>query len=240
MVACLLAASALVAHADPVAPKPPAVFSALSWDLPIPEGGLPLNVRVNGKAGTVELFGRERSIPQTFTGAGELVFTQMIERDGEPVAVPAAKARIPDGVTRALLVFRLNPSRGPADLPYLVTVIDDGYAVFPGQTVRFMNWSQLTLGGLLGEKTFTVDPGKEQVVTASLPEPDHLLPFKLARRDASGAWRRLRSTGLPMHAGLRVLVFLVDDPLRPGRSEMVLIRDVAPVETDAPPAPGIP
>lgn len=216
----------LMAHAEaPSAPAQQALFTALSWDLVIPDGGLSLNVRVKNKERSVVLFGRERSAPQLCDGRSELVFTKTISRDGKSIEAPVAKAVIPNGMTRVLLIFRVNPSRSPSDLPYLVTSIDDSYSVFPGQTVRFMNCSTQALGGMIGIKTFTVEPGADQVVPVSLPEPDHLLPLKLAGRDANGVWRKLRSTGLPMSPGQRALVFMIDDPARPGRANLLLLSD---------------
>jgi hypothetical protein len=107
--------------------------------------------------------------------------------------------------------------------------------VFPGQSVRFINHSTVEMAGSLGEQVFTVAPGRDQVVPATLSAGGQLLSLRLARRDAAGGWRKLRSTMLPMSAGQRVLVFLTDNPQRPGNPELVLLRDqVEPVKT--PPA----
>jgi len=232
--AWLLAASAVMAHAQPVAPKPPVVFTAMAWDLTIPEGGLALNFKAEGRERTIELYGRERSLEQACDRVGELVFSQKVERDGKLINVPMATASMPEGIVRALLVFGRNPSREPDSPPYLVKVIDDSYALFPGQTVRFINLSRLRLGGTLGAQPFEVMAGQDKVIPASLPEADRLLPFKLARWDAGG-WRRLRSTGLPMSAGLRVLVFLTDDPSRPDNPKLVLLCDKVEPVTMLPP-----
>ncbi|HEY9250471.1 MAG TPA: hypothetical protein VIO38_15135 [Rariglobus sp.] len=213
------------------------MFTAFAWDVLNPDGDLVLNFKVKGKPQSVGIAWRDRSLPLVCEGPGPLVFTRTGERDGKPVEIPVASADIPEEMTRALLVFGLNPSREPGAPLYRVKVIDDSYTVFPGQSVRFLNYSSMELGGSLGTQAFVVMPGGDQVVPATLPETNRLLPFRLARRDAAGGWKKLRSTGLPMSEGLRVLVFLLDDPQKPGRTELVLLRDR--VETPPPIPPGV-
>lgn len=221
---------------EPSAPKPPVMFSAMAWDtLTTTDADLVLNyTRKGGKPQPVTITWRNPSQPFPCDGAGPLVFTRTVKHDGKIAEVPVVTANIPAGLTRALLIFGRNPSHDPGVSPFLVKVLNVGYDVFPGQSVRFLNYSSVELGGSLGVQSFSVAPGGDQVVPAALPETNRLLPFKLARRD-NGGWKKLRSTGLPMAAGLRVLVFLLDDPHHPGRLEMVLLRDQ--VEEPASPAP---
>ena len=233
----MLGACPVAQAEEPAAPKKPTVtLTAFAWDVLTPDGDLMLNVKINGKLQPVQIAWRDRSVPLVCDGSGPLVFTQTKEQKGKTVEVPVASADIPAGVTRVLLIFGHNPSHGPGELRYLVKVLDDSYTVFPGQSVRFLNYSHMELGGSLGGNAFSVAPGGDQVVPAALPEKNRLLPFQLARRDAAGGWKRLRSTGLPMTEGLRVLVFILDDQKNPGRPDMVLLRDRA--EAPAPPAPG--
>jgi hypothetical protein len=216
----------LVAHAvEPAAPKPVVKITAFAWDVLTPDGDLILNIKVKGKLAPVQIAWRDRSRPLVYDEAGPLVFTRTEQRDGKTVEVPVARADIPEGVSRVLLVFGRNPASGPGELRYLVKVLDDSYTVFPGQTVRFLNYTQVELGGSLGGRSFSVAPGGDQVVPATLPERNRLLAFKLAQRDASGTWKPLRSTGLPMTEGLRVLVFMMVDLRHTGQPEMVLLRD---------------
>ena len=231
----LLKPPALVAHADPVPPKQPVVFTVMAWDtLTTADADLVLNYTLKGKPQPVAISWRNQSQPFPCDGPGPLVFTRTVERDGKKTEVPVVTADIPEGVTRAFLIFGRNPSSAPGAPALLVRVLNVGYEAFPGQSVRFLNYSSVELGGSLGEESFAVAPGGDKVVPATLPEANRLLPFRLARRDGAG-WKKLRSTGLPMSAGLRVLIFLVDDPQHPGRLEMVLLRDqVEPVPT--PPA----
>jgi len=226
LLAVLLALFAPVSRAtEPAASKSLVMFTAFAWDALTPDGNLVLNVKVKNKLQPVQIAWRDRSVPFVYDGSGPLVFTQTGERDGKPVEVPVASADIPPGVSRVLLVFGRNPAHGPGELRYLVKVLDDSYAVFPGQSVRFLNYSQTELGGSLGGQAFSVAPGAGQVVPATLPEKNRLLPFQLARRDSAGGWKKLRSTGLPMTEGLRVLVFMVDDRQHPDQPELVLLRD---------------
>lgn len=219
----------LRAQEPAVAPKPAPVFTALAWDVFDPSEELVLNYTHKKKLNTVRILWRDRSQPMPIDGPGALVFSRTVERDGKKVEVPVATADIPEGVTRALLVFGPNPNPAPGESRIRIMVIDDSYSVFPGQSVRFINYSRLSLGGSVGATAFEVAPGRDQVVPATLPEANRLLPFKLARREAGG-WKKLRSTGLPMTEGLRVLVFLLDDPVQAGRAEMVMLRDrVEPV-----------
>ncbi len=234
--AVLLTLCALVAQAaEPVTPKPLVMFTAFAWDALTPDGNLVLNVKVKNKINPVQIAWRDRSVPFVYEGTGPLVFTQTGERDGKPVEVPVASADIPAGMSRVLLVFGRNPAHGPGELRYIVKVLDDSYTVFPGQSVRFLNYSKTELGGSLGGQPFSVAPGAGQIVPATLPEKNRLLPFQLARRDVAGAWKKLRSTGLPMTEGLRVLVFMVDDRQHPDQPELVLLRDR--VEPEVAPAP---
>ncbi|TSJ79278.1 hypothetical protein FPL22_08295 [Rariglobus hedericola] len=232
-----MAVSVLVTKAQepvPVAPKPEIRFTALAWDVFDPDEELVLNYTHKKKLKPVQIPWRDRSQALPLEGAGELVFTRTVQREGKPVEVPVATAIIPEGMTRALLVFGKNARPAAGESAIRVMVIDDSYPVFPGQSVRLLNYSRMSLGGSVGVQAFEVAPGRDQVVPASLPEENRLLPFKLARRDEAGAWKKLRSTGLPMTAGLRVLVFLIDDPMRPGRAEMVLLRDRVEIEPQAP------
>ncbi|MFH1499764.1 MAG: hypothetical protein ABII82_18285, partial [Verrucomicrobiota bacterium] len=91
-------------------------------------------------------------------------------------------------------------------------------------SVRILNSTGMTLGGLLGEQSFEVAPGDDRVVPAGVSEQGRLLTFKLARLE-QGGWRRLRSTGLPMSDSSRVLLFVMEDPQAPGRPGLVMIRD---------------
>lgn len=229
--------AALRAQDPVVPPKPAPVFTALAWDVFDPSGELVLNYTHKKTPRTVQILWRDRSQPMPFDGAGELVFTRTVQREGKPVEEPVATAVIPEGVTRALLIFGKNIRPAAGEPAVRIMVIDDSYSVFPGQSVRLINYSRMSLGGSVGAQAFEVGPGRDQVVQAGLPEMNRLLPFKLARRDETGAWKKLRSTGLPMTAGLRVLVFLIDDPSRPQRAEMVMLRDRE--EPPAPPVPGV-
>ena len=219
---------------EPAAPPAPIVFSAFAWDVFNAEKDPTLNFRRRGKLQSVELAWRDRSTPQACDGPGPLVFTHTEVRDGKSTEVPAASAEIPAGMTRALLVFGRNAARGPDALPYSVFVIDDSYEVFPGQSVRFINRSRVEVAGSVGDRMFTVAPGREQVVAALLAPGARMSSLRLAGRDSTGSWRKLRSTMLPMSVGQRVLIFLVDDPRRPDSPEMVLLRDQVEPEASSP------
>ena len=226
---------AVVLRADDPAPGPPVVFTALAWDVFDPDEDLVLNYTHKGKPRAVQIPWRDRSQPLPIDGVGELVFTRTVRREGKPVEVPVATAIIPAGMTRALLVFGKITGAAPGTPSIRIVVIDDSYSVFPGQSVRLLNYSRMSLGGSVGGARFEVSPGGDQVVPAGLPEANRLLPFKLARKDADG-WKKLRSSGLAMTEGLRVLVFMIDDSARPGRPDMVILRDR--VEPAAPPPAG--
>lgn len=236
LVAGLFAVTGPVMHAtEPAASKPVVMFTAFAWDALTDDGNLVLNVKVKGVILPVQIAWRDRSPPLVFDGPGQLVFTRTTKRDGKTVEAPVASADIPAGMSRVLLVFGRNTVKGPGELPYIVKVFDDSYTVFPGQSVRFLNYSRTELGGSLGSQAFSVAPGGDQVVPATLPETNRLLPFRLARRDEAGGWKRLRSTGLPMEERLRVLVFMIEDHQHPGQTELVLLRDR--VEPEPPTAP---
>lgn len=236
MLAALLIGAVSVSRGqEPAAPKPPVVFTVMAWDLLAEDGDIVLNYSLKGKPQPVTISWRNESQPLVCAGAGPLTFTRTVTRNGKKTEEPVVTAEIPEGVTRALLVFGRN-APGAADAPLLrVRVLNNGYDVFPGQSVRFLNYSSVELGGTLGEETFSVASGGDRVVAASLPEVNRLLPFKLLRREA-GVWKKLRSTGLPMGPGQRVLIFLVDDRKNPGRLEMVLLRD----QVEIPPASAAP
>lgn len=227
--------SAAMRAQGPTAPASAVVFTAFAWDIFDTEKDLTVNYQHRGKKQTVEIAWRDRSVSQACDGPGSLVFTQTVVREGKSTEVPVAAAEIPAGVSRAMLVFARNPASEPGAMPYRVMVIDDSYSLFPGQSVRFINHSTLEMAGSLGEQMFTVVPGRDQVVPATLSAGGQLLSLRLARRDAAGGWRKLRSTMLPMAAGQRVLVFLVDNPQRPGNPDLVLLRDRVEVDPSAAP-----
>lgn len=211
---------------DAAGPTVPVKFTALAWDVFDPDNDLTLNYALNGKPVPLTISWRDRSPAMVCDGAGPLVFSRTVQRDGKSVEVPVATAIIPEGVTRVLLVFGLNPKAAAGESRIRVMVVDDSYSVFPGQSARFLNYSHIELGGSLGGQSFVVAPGGDAVIPAMMPEANRLLAFRLARRDTAGAWKKLRSTGLPMSSGLRTLVFLTENPLRPDRPEITLIRDV--------------
>jgi hypothetical protein len=225
------AAMSLGAKGAAVPPPAPVTFTVMAWDVFDPDQDLELNYTRQGKPSTLRAVWRDRSPALECDGPGPLVFSRTVVRDGQKTEEPVATAIIPEGVTRALLIFGRAPSPSAGETAIRIMVIDDGYTVFPGQSARFLNYSRMELGGSLGDKDFIVPPGRDVVVRAALPETNRLLPFRLARRDGTGAWKKLRSTGLPMTSGLRALVFLIDDPARPDRPDMVVIRD-----TVSPPA----
>lgn len=227
--------SAALRAQEPAVPAPPVVFTAFAWDVFDTQRDLAVNYRQKGKKQTLEIVWRDRSAAQACDGPGPLVFTQTVVRDGKSTEVPVASADIPAGVTRALLMFGRNPSRAPGALPYVVKVFDDSYSVFPGQSVRFLNYSRTELGGSVGEEVFSVVPGQEQVVPAVPASGAQLLSLRLAGRDAAGGWRKLRSTMLPMSTGQRVLVFLIDSQQHPAGPELVLLRDRVEADTSAAP-----
>jgi hypothetical protein len=219
---------------EPTAPSPPVVFTAFAWDVFDTETELAVNYQHKGKLQSLKIAWRDRSPARVCDGSGPLVFTQTVMREGRSTEMPVATAEIPPGVRRALLVFARNTPGGPGAMPYRVTVIDDSYSVFPGQSVRFINHSKVEMGGALGEQVFTVVPGRDQVVPAALVPGGQLLSLRLARRDAAGGWRKLRSTMLPISQGQRVLIFLTDNQRRPGNPELVLLRDQVESEPAAP------
>ncbi|AHF94415.1 hypothetical protein OPIT5_15000 [Opitutaceae bacterium TAV5] len=202
----------------------PVTFTALAWDTFGSDSGLVLNYSHRDELRSVTIPWRDRSPAMECAGPGTLVFSRTVVREGRKTETPVVSVTIPPGMTRVLLIFGRSSAPAPGESGIRIQVIDDSYGVFPGQSVRLLNYSSMELGGTLGERSFEVAPGRDRVVPAALPEVNRLLPFKLACRTADG-WRRLRSTGLPMSPGLRVLVFILDDPRRPGRPDFVLIRD---------------
>ncbi|MET0262080.1 MAG: hypothetical protein ABW223_04230 [Rariglobus sp.] len=230
----VLGFSATLCAEEPASPAASVTFTAFAWDVFDTEKDLAVNYQQKGKTQTLEIAWRDRSVAAACDGPGTLVFTQTVVRDGKSTEMPVATAEIPVGVKRVLLVFGRNTQREPGAMPYRVMVIDDSYAVFPGQSVRFINHSSVEMAGSLGEQVFTVAAGREQVVSATLSVGGQLLSLRLARRDAAGGWRKLRSTMLPMSAGQRVLVFLIDNPATPGRPEMVMVRDRVELEPPLP------
>lgn len=221
-------------------PAPPVVFTVMAWDMLDANRDLTLNYSVKGKPTQVTITWRDRSLPLTCDGPGPLVFTRTVTRDGKKIEEPLMTAVIPEGMTRALIVVGRSGSTSSSEAGLRATVIDDSYTKFPGQSVRFVNFSNKELGGSLGGRSFSITPKGDQVVAAPLSETNRLLPFRLARRDPAGGWKKLRSTGLSMTDGLRVLVFLLDDPRKPEGVEMVLIRDeVVPAPTKPASASGV-
>lgn len=230
----LMVFAARADQATAASPKRSVMISAVAWDAIDPDGELWLNFKYKHQLKPLLIPWRDRSEALPIDGPGELVFTRTVERDGDKVEEPVATALIPEGVTRALLILLANPRPTAGESAIKVVVLDDSYSMFPGQSVRFLNYTRLSLGGSLGGQGFDVASGQDRVVPANLPETNRLLPFKLACRDDAGGSKKLRSIGLPMAAGMRLLVFLIEDPARPGRVEMVLLRDrVEPESTVA-------
>lgn len=219
-------ALAFTGRAQTPAPSPAeeVKFTAVAWDDLSAEGDLTLHYRRAGVLREANIAWRDRSGVMECDGPGPLVFFKTAVIDGAETEVPVATAEIPEGVSRALLVFGRGRNADGEKPALNVVVLDDSYSVFPGQSVRFMNYTGRLLGGSVGEQKFQVAPRSSQVVPAELPERNRLLPFKLASGEGNG-WRRLRSTGLPMTDGLRLLVFLTEDPRNPGKVEMVTLRD---------------
>lgn len=217
------------ANEAPVSPDK-GVFTIMTWDVHQAEKDLVVNYTSKGRKQELLVPWRDRSVEASFDEFGPLVFTVTQARVDGPVEVPVAVADIPEGAKRLLLMLVENPAREAGGTPYLVRVMDDSHTTFPAQSVRFVNWSQVELAGMLGERMFTVGAGQSQTVPAELTGGGQLLSMRLASRNGVGGWRRLRSTMLPISEKSRVLIFLLDAKAGAGRTELVLVKDQVDVK----------
>lgn len=113
---------------------------------------------------TTSVYSRGFGVPIEYTGSPELVFFRPSSNpDGFSGASREviAKARLPNGASRVLLVF--ESMEGETDR-YRVAVFENGHSRFPAGGYRFLNLSKVPFVGVAGTERFTLNPRASAIV----------------------------------------------------------------------------
>jgi hypothetical protein len=197
---------------------PPAVVFAHPAGAPNKEPGVPLDLKSY-------LNHEFSSLP---SAAYDLVFTTAA--DPASVARPAAlvaRARIPAGFTRGILMF-LPGGGQPGDPPFRVLVIGDTPREFPTGSVKILNLSPQPVRIRLENQNFDFKSGENGVIE-NPPVADNNSSGMTAFAYGDNAWRRIASGAWPHPGGKRVLQVLFLNPAT-RQTEIRGVRDVAAVE----------
>ncbi len=161
-------------------------------------------------------------------------------KSGKTIHVPVARAAVPIGATRILFILMPRVANdGTTSLEVVAT--DDGLKVFPTESLKVINATEVTFQGVLGRERMTFGPGSSTPVktTAFIPPeeeaPDPGMPFGLTLATNEGV-KSLYAAALSVSSHTRILV-LVLPPKNPG-SNRVQVRAIH--QTIPPPAAGTP
>lgn len=159
-------------------------------------------------------------------GRGALVLARKGGEAGEHN--PVLEVPIPDAGRRFILALFPTPNDDPGN-PYQHILIRTDDLRFGVSDLYLFNLTGTPIGGALGTKTFTLAPGKSEVVTpVPASRDDPMYQARLYHMTDAGQ-RLFSDTRWPLAASARVYLFFVADPRR-RTITYVSFREYAPFE----------
>lgn len=147
---------------------------------------------------------------------------------------PAATAKIPAGLKRAILVF-VAAEPGAAGLPWRVFVIEDSPKNFPEGGAFVANFHRQDIRFVIGENKTMLKPGGSH----GFPRPEKRDEFNMApvvfQFQQKEVWTTASESMLRFAPGLRYLIFAFVDPAS-GRPRISTYQDFRRADP-APPVP---
>lgn len=130
---------------------------------------------------------------------------------GEPVFQAFGKAPTIASTKQIILLIRKGENNSDG---FEVIPIDGELTIFSGGSYLFVNVSQLTIGGVIGDKNFALKPGQRNLLK---PAPTHegggcqvTLAYQKDETDTKG--KRFYDTRWAVNEKYRTLVFFYQDP----------------------------
>jgi hypothetical protein len=140
--------------------------------------------------------------------------------DGETLHPLVAKARIPAGLKRALVV--LTPGKAGAPLPYHALVLPHSTASFPLGSYKFINMTPYPVRGAIGGSVVKLPSGKVNTFKPKGQAGDVMLVRFEYYIDKK--WRPMAETRWANRDDRRQIICIYQDP-RAGRIDMRSIPD---------------
>ncbi len=136
---------------------------------------------------------------------------------------PAATAKIPAGMKRAILIF-VAADKGAAGLPWRVFVIEDSSKNFPEGGAYVANFHRQDIRFVIGENKTMLKPGGSH----GFPRPDKRDDFNMApvifQFQQKEVWTTASESMLRFVPGMRYLIFAYVDPAS-GRPRISTYQD---------------
>lgn len=123
------------------------------------------------------------------------------------------------------IVLLIRKGQKPSD-GFVVLPIDAGQAGFKAASYLFINASNLSVAGVIGDQKFALKPGQRRMLQ---PKPDHadgICQVTLAYMKGE-KWKTVYDTRWPANDKFRSIVFFYQDP-QSGRLGITPIVDVLP------------
>lgn len=178
----------------------------------------------DGKTLEVNTPGNEFSQPYSVPALSSIVVGESItNEDGQPAFNEYGRAKALAAEEQIVLLIRKGQK--PAD-GFVVLPIDGTRANFKAASYLFINASDLSVGGLIGDQNFALKPGQRRMLQ---PKPNHAdgicqVTFSYLKGDK---WKTVYDTRWPASDKFRSMVFFFKDPAT-GRLGIVPIVDVLP------------
>jgi hypothetical protein len=158
-------------------------------------------------------------------GRGDMVLTR--RQTGEEIPAPLLTVRIPD-IGRRFVLALFPASADAPKAPYQHLLIRTDGLRFGASDLYLFNFTRIPIGGSLGSSSFTLAPGKSQVVTPALPGGERMYQARFFH-EHEGQARLFSDTRWPLAATARVYLFFIADPLRQTVS-YISFREYAPFD----------
>ena len=145
---------------------------------------------------------------------------------------PAAIAKIPANLKRAILIFVAGP-KTPGALPWRVFVIEDSTKNIPDGGAYVVNFHSQDIRCVIGEAKIQLRPAMSTGVRLPEKRDDFNMAPVALQFQLGETWRNASETMLRFLPGMRYLIFAYLDPAS-GRPKVHTIQDTkigAPVET---------
>lgn len=158
-------------------------------------------------------------------GRGNMVLTR--RQAGEEKPAPLLTIPIPDIGKRFVLAL-FPASEDTPKAPYQHLLIRTDGLRFGASDLYLFNFTRIPVGGSLGSSSFTLAPGKSQVVTPAPPGGERMYQARFFH-EQEGQARLFSDTRWPLSSTARVYLFFISDPVRQTVS-YISFREYAPFD----------
>ncbi len=177
-----------------------------------------INVSASGAEITCKIPAGSMSVDTTcYAVDGSITFLSSVDRK------PAAIAKIPANVKRAILVFVSGP-KNPGALPWRVFVIEDSIKNFPDGGAFVVNFHNQDIRCVIGEAKNQLRPAGSLGVPLPQKRDDFNMAPVVVQFQIGEEWRNGSETMLRFLPGMRYLIFAYLDA-KSGRPKVNTFQD---------------